>query len=65
MHRFVIDREGRVSVNLTQVKTSGTPVSMVLIELRRWMEAYLAYVRRQTDPALVDGIVASIVHTTL
>ena len=65
MQRFVIDREGRVSVNLAHVKTSGTPVSMVLIELRRWMEAYLAYVRRQTDPALVDGIVASIVHTTL
>jgi hypothetical protein len=65
LQRFNIDREGRVSVNLTQVKVSGTPVSVVLNELRRWMEAYLAYVRRQTDPHLVDSIVASIVHTTL
>ncbi|MFN8657498.1 MAG: DUF4388 domain-containing protein [Candidatus Obscuribacterales bacterium] len=64
LQRFNIDREGRVSVNLAQVKSSGTPVSVVLIELRRWMEAYLAYCRRQCDPSLVDNIVASIVHTT-
>jgi hypothetical protein len=62
--RFNIDREGRVSVNLSQVKMSGTPVSNVLLELRRWMEAYLAYARRQTDPHLVDGAIARVVQTS-
>ncbi|MBA3857339.1 MAG: hypothetical protein C0507_10570 [Cyanobacteria bacterium PR.3.49] len=60
--RFHIDHEGRVSVNLAQVKTSGTPVSAVLLELRRWMEAYLAYCRRQIDPHIVDNAVAKIVN---
>jgi len=64
-HRFNVDFEGRVSVNLSQVKASGTPVSVVLLELRRWMEAYLAYVRRQADPQLVDSLVAKVVHGTL
>lgn len=63
--RFDIDFEGRVSVNLSQVKASGTPVSVVLLELRRWMEAYLAYARRQIDPQLVDNVVAKVVHGTL
>jgi hypothetical protein len=54
-----------VSVNLSQVKASGTPVSVVLLELRRWMEAYLAYARRQLDPHLVDSLVAKVVHGTL
>ncbi|HEY9787137.1 MAG TPA: DUF4388 domain-containing protein, partial [Candidatus Obscuribacterales bacterium] len=60
--RFHIDHEGRVSVNLAQVKSSGTPVSAVLLELRRWMEAYLAYCRRQIDPHIVDNAVAKIVN---
>lgn len=63
--RFDIDFEGRVSVNLSQVKASGTPVSVVLLELRRWMEAYLAYTRRQIDPQLVDNVVARVVHGTM
>jgi hypothetical protein len=64
-HRFHVDFEGRVSVNLSQVKASGTPVSVVLLELRRWMEAYLAHVRRQIDPQLVDAVVARIVHGSM
>jgi hypothetical protein len=61
-NRFNIDSEGRVSVNLSQVKASGAPVSAVILELRRWMEAYLAYCRRQIDPAIVDNIVAKVVN---
>lgn len=63
--RFHIDNEGRVSVNLSQVKSSGTPVSAVLLELRRWMEAYLAYCRRQIDPHIVDNAVAKIVNNNV
>ncbi|MGH9548170.1 MAG: DUF4388 domain-containing protein, partial [Terriglobales bacterium] len=61
-NRFNIDSEGRVSVNLSQVKASGAPVSAVILELRRWMEAYLAYCRRQIDPQVVDHIVAKVVN---
>jgi hypothetical protein len=64
-HRFHIDDEGRVSVNLSQVKSSGAPVSAVIMELRRWMEAYLAYCRRQVDPALVDSIVSRVINSNL
>jgi len=60
--RFHIDNEGRVSLNLSQVKRSGTPVTAVILELRRWMEAYLAYSRRRLDPHLVDNVVARIVN---
>jgi hypothetical protein len=62
--RFNIDREGRVSVNLSQVKSSATPVSTVLLELRRWMEAYLAYARRQTDPRSIDSAIARVVQSS-
>jgi hypothetical protein len=61
--RFNIDHEGRVAVNLSQVKRSGAPVSAVLLELRRWMEAYLAYCRRQCDPAIIDEIVTRIIES--
>ena len=61
--RFHIDHEGRISVNLSQMKRAGVPVSAVLLELRRWMEAYLAYGRRQMDPALVDQIVARVINS--
>lgn len=63
-NRFNIDTEGRVSVNLAQVKASGAPVSAVILELRRWMEAYLAYCRRQIDPQTVDNVVAKVVNST-
>jgi Domain of unknown function (DUF4388) len=62
--RFHVDFEGRVSVNLSQVKSTATPVSIVLLELRRWMEAYLAHVRRHLDPQLVDAVVAKVVQST-
>ncbi len=64
--RFHIDHEGRISVNLSQMKRSGVPVSAVLLELRRWMEAYLAYCRRQLDSnesKIVDDIVARVINT--
>ncbi|HEY9682032.1 MAG TPA: DUF4388 domain-containing protein [Oculatellaceae cyanobacterium] len=64
-HRFHIDNEGRVSVNLSQVKSSGAPVSAVILELRRWMEAYLAYCRRQVEPYIVDGIVNRVINSNL
>lgn len=60
--RFHIDHEGRISVNLSQMKRSGVPVSAVLLELRRWMEAYLAYCRRQLDAQIVDDIVTRAVN---
>ncbi len=62
--RFNIDKEGRVSVNLSQVKASNTPVSTVLLELRRWMEAYLAFARREMDPRFVDGAIARVVQNS-
>ncbi|MBZ0185681.1 MAG: DUF4388 domain-containing protein, partial [Candidatus Obscuribacterales bacterium] len=62
-NRFQVDHEGRVIVNLSQVKQSGAPVSAVLLELRRWMEAYLAYCRRQADPQIIDRIVTRIIDT--
>lgn len=61
--RFHIDREGRVSVDLSRMKSTSTPVSVVLLELRRWMEAYLAYARRQIDPDTVDSAIARVVQT--
>ena len=60
--RFNIDKDGRVSVNLSQVKASNAPVSTVLMELRRWMEAYLAFARRQADPRTVDTAIARVLH---
>ena len=60
---FHIDHEGRISVNLSQMKRAGVPVSTVLLELRRWMEAYLAYCRRQMDPQAVDEIVTRIINS--
>ncbi len=63
--RFQVDPDGRVSVNLSQVKKSGTQLSAVLLDLRRWMEAYLSYCRRETDPRLVNEVVARAVHGTL
>lgn len=63
--RFHIDHEGRISVNLAQMKRSAVPVSAVLLELRRWMEAYLAYSRRQLagyDAAIVDEIVTKVIN---
>jgi hypothetical protein len=61
--RFSIDSEGRVSLNLSEIKSSATAVSALKVELRRWMEAYLAHCRKQVDSQLVDSIVARIVNS--
>lgn len=60
--RFEISDEGRISVNIAQMKASKTSITMVLLELRRWMEAYLAHCRCQITPEIVNDIVVKIVH---
>jgi len=59
---FNIDQESRVSLNFNEVKNSGVSISAVILELRRWMEAYLAYCRRYVDPQLVDHTVGRIIN---
>jgi hypothetical protein len=61
-NRFSIDSEGRVSLNLSEVKSSATAVSALKIALRKWLEAYLAHCRKQIDPQSVDAIVARVVN---
>lgn len=63
--RFQIDPDGQVSVNLSVVKNTGTPMSAVLLELRRWMEAYLSHCRREISRAAVNDVVANVVHGRL
>jgi hypothetical protein len=55
--RFHVDDDGQIRVNLSAVKKSGVPVSQVILDLRRWIEAYLAYSRRMVGPEAVDNIV--------
>ena len=43
---------------------ADAPVSAVILELRRWMEAYLAYCRKRIDPQTVDNVVAKVVNST-
>jgi Domain of unknown function (DUF4388) len=59
---FSIDSEGRVSLNLSEIKSSATAVSALKVELRRWMEVYLAHCRKKVDSQLVDSIVARVVN---
>ncbi len=61
-HRVRVDHDGRVSVNLAYVKQTGASMSDVLLEVRRWMEAYLAHCRREADPRFVNDLVAKVVH---
>lgn len=60
--RFIVDAAGRISFNLSQVKRSETSLSDVILELRKWMEAYLAHCKRKISPEIVDNIVASIIN---
>jgi hypothetical protein len=60
--RFNVDHEGRVSIDLNEVKNTSTPVSRVLLELRRWMEAYLAYARRQVEPSKVNDLIVRVIY---
>jgi hypothetical protein len=59
---FDIDDEGRVSLNIAAVKNAGVQISALVVELRRWMEAYLAYCRRRIAPQLVDNTVTRVVN---
>ncbi len=61
-NRFQVDQNCRISINLNQMKVSGEPVSTVMVELRQWMEAYLAYCRQEIDPHAVDSLVAAAVR---
>lgn len=60
--RFQIDQEGYVNVNLSKLKNSGVAATVVLQELRQWMEAYLAYCRQKVEPSVVDFVVATIIR---
>jgi hypothetical protein len=58
--RFKLDEQQiRIGINLNEVKKVGVPVSTVIADLRRWMEAYLAYCRRLIGTDKVDAIVSS------
>lgn len=58
---FQIDHSARISVNMNHMKTSGVPVSTILVELRQWMEAYLAYCRQKVGAGTIDTMVAAAV----
>jgi hypothetical protein len=60
--RFIVDAAGRISLNLSEVKRSEISLSDVILELRKWMEAYLAHCKQKIKPEIVDNIVAKIVN---
>ncbi len=60
--RFIVDNAGRISLNLSQVKRSETSLTDVIMELRKWMEVYLAHCKQKIAPEIVDNVVASIVN---
>ena len=62
--KFVVDSGGRISLNLSQVKRSETSLSDIILALRKWMEAYLAYCKRKIPPEIVDKIVAGVVNSS-
>lgn len=63
--RFIVDSAGRISLNLSQVKRSETSLSDVILELRKWMEAYLAHCKRRIPSEIVDNIVTEIVNAEI
>lgn len=60
--RFLIDSNGRISLNLTKTRQGETSLTNVILELRHWMEAYLVYCKKKLPAELVDEIVASVVN---
>ncbi len=62
--KFAVDTNGRISLNLSQVKRSENSLSDIILALRKWMEAYLAYCKRKIAPEIVDNIVAGVVKAT-
>jgi hypothetical protein len=63
--RFIVDNAGRISLNLSQVKRSETSLTDVIMELRKWMEVYLAHCKQKIAPEIVDNIVAGIVNAEI
>ncbi len=63
--RFIVDSAGRISLNLSKVKHSETSLSNMILELRRWMEAYLVYCKKKIPPEIVDKIMAGVVNSEL
>lgn len=56
--RFSLDRNAYIGVNVSLVKNDRIPVSTMLKDFRRWMEAYLSYCRRQFSSDKIDAIVS-------
>jgi len=59
--RFQVDQNTRISVNMNHMRKAGEPIATVLVELRQWMEAYLAYCRQKVAPETIDAIVSAAV----
>jgi len=59
--RFQVDHNTRISVNMNHMRKAGEPIATVLVELRQWMEAYLAYCRQKVAPETIDAIVSAAV----
>ena len=57
---FDIKRASRIDLAKVKVLVHRLPSDP---ELRRWMEAYLAYCRRQMDAQQVDTTVAKVVNS--
>jgi Domain of unknown function (DUF4388) len=56
--RFKINEQtARISIDLNEVKRSGIPVSTIIADLKKWMQAYTAYCKKMVGPAPVDTIV--------
>ncbi len=60
---FYVDTENRISINLSHVKSANLAMTHVLVDLRKWLEAYIAYCRRHVDETIVDRIVNQTIKT--
>ncbi len=58
---FSIDHAGKLSANLSEIKSGAKPVSDLKREIKMWMEAYLTRCRQQLGAAKVDKIVVAAV----
>lgn len=56
--RFKINEQTvRIGIDLNEVRKVGIPVSTIISDLKRWMQAYTAYCKKMIGPAPVDAIV--------
>ncbi len=60
---FYVDNENRISINLSHVKSANLAMTNVLFDLRKWLDAYIAYCRRHIDESVVDRIVSQTIKT--